>query len=243
MYTKFIAGIATAVVLSAGAASAATTFTIDVGEDSLFSTNSPATGSSASLTFAFEQVTAPGITSDVKLTVTVDNTTGDGDAFGSGATASKLVGFAFTTPDAVSLGDTASNYVGSSYFPYLLLNDDSVNGNQFNSITFDLGGGLKSTLEGSGSPSAGLDPEDGTTSVSFYLKGLDEVTMASYFEDGFEDGTLKLGLRFKAVNGTGADSDKLLYVAPTTPVPLPAGGLLLLTGLGGIALMRRRAKA
>ena len=40
--------------------------------------------------------------------------------------------------------------------------------------------------------------------------------------------------------GSGIYADNLTFSAGMSPVPLPAGGLLILTGLGGLALMRRR---
>ena len=40
--------------------------------------------------------------------------------------------------------------------------------------------------------------------------------------------------------GSGIYADNLTFSSAMSPVPLPAGGLLILTGLGGLALMRRR---
>lgn len=216
-----------------GAASAATVFSIDVTDGSLFSTNSPATGSTAKLDFSFAQSG-----SDVDLTVATENTTGSA-TFGSGATESRLMGFAFETPDLVSL----VSFTGSTIFSELLTNDGSVNGGPFNSIIFDLGAGNKSSLLGGGNPNGAL-AQGSSTSVTFKLSGLGESAMASAFETGFSSGSLELGLRFKAVNGSGADSDKLLYRAPDpTPVPLPAAAWMLLAGLGGLAAMKRRKSA
>ena len=51
--------------------------------------------------------------------------------------------------------------------------------------------------------------------------------------------TLTQNFMFSWGAGTGADAGFDLSVA-ITPIPLPAAGLMLLTALGGMALMRRR---
>ncbi|MEO9516769.1 MAG: VPLPA-CTERM sorting domain-containing protein [Paracoccaceae bacterium] len=45
-----------------------------------------------------------------------------------------------------------------------------------------------------------------------------------------------------SLNPTGASASSSLAGSDVVPVPLPAGGFLLLTGLGGIAAHRRRRK-
>jgi len=227
----YIAALATVIGVAGFAVNAATVFSVDIGDGTVFSTNTSATGSAASLEFSFLQNGA-----NVDLTVTAENTTGN-TTFGSGATLSRMMGFAFETPDTVSF----VSFTGTTIFSNLLQNDSSVNGGPFNSITFDLGAGNKSTLEGSGNPNDAL-AQGSSTSTLFKLNGLAEAAMATAFETGFADGTLELGLRFKAVNGTGADSDKLLYRAPDapSPVPLPAAAWMLLAGLGGLAAVKRR---
>lgn len=45
------------------------------------------------------------------------------------------------------------------------------------------------------------------------------------------------------LGGGDADYDDAIYLVDATPIPLPAGGLLLLTGLAGLAAARRRKKS
>ncbi len=59
---------------------------------------------------------------------------------------------------------------------------------------------------------------------------------AYLFEDGFE-GTLE----FWTANEHGL-SNYVVVGRDMAPVPLPAAGFLLLGGLGGLAMMRRRSK-
>jgi len=55
----------------------------------------------------------------------------------------------------------------------------------------------------------------------------------------------RIGLRFQSVGDLGLDglgdgSEKLISFSTPTPVPLPAAGWLLLSGLAGIRILRRR---
>lgn len=61
-----------------------------------------------------------------------------------------------------------------------------------------------------------------------------------------EDGTVLLTFTFDSVECVGSDAGgcpDIDFVVSATPVPLPAAGFLLLGGLGGLAMMRRRKKS
>lgn len=250
------AAVAAALALSASAAMAGGVNLIFGADSGSTNYNDPDfTGAAGAIDFSFlDQAT------EVLVTMTIFNTTGD-TTFGSGATGSKLVGVGFDLPTGVT-------YVGpytpdtDNHFPYLGFNDSTLNGTpkladgtpltSFNDITFDVAVTLKEDdLSGGGSPSAGL-PEDDSAVVSFILDGLDAAGMMSAFQTGFDDGSLFAGMRFKDVNA-GAGSEKLLYngdgggtCGPNDPscnvVPLPASAWLMLAGILGLGIARRRIR-
>ena len=51
-----------------------------------------------------------------------------------------------------------------------------------------------------------------------------------------------VGLRIQSTTGVNATSLKIYSDDPTTPIPVPAGGLLLLTALAGAGVVARRRK-
>lgn len=73
--------------------------------------------------------------------------------------------------------------------------------------------------------------------IAGYAAGEDAFTNLFVDFTGLEGGGLLGGITWNA------DTDALAYAGDLTPVvPLPAGGLLLLTGFAGFGLMRRRRK-
>lgn len=77
--------------------------------------------------------------------------------------------------------------------------------------------------------------EVGDVPVSFTLEDINDVLVLSDF--------YAVGVRVQEV-GPNGDSDKLLgYASVSAPVPLPAGGVLLLSALAGGAVLRRKRKA
>ena len=95
----------------------------------------------------------------------------------------------------------------------------------------------------------GLHPQDDTIDPSLNNPPLDfaglpdnlggGVTVESYFWDFSGDGSFANGKWSNPETGTAVATLK----AKISVVPLPAGGLLLLTGLGGLAALRRRKQA
>lgn len=75
-----------------------------------------------------------------------------------------------------------------------------------------------------------------STPLTFMISDLGGSLTLSDFES--------VGLRFNAVSGLPAGDSGARVIGTVAAVPLPASGLLLLAGVGGIAAMRRRkAKA
>lgn len=195
------------------------------------------TGASGRVSFSF----ADGAAGEVVLTLEITNATGD-LAFGRGATASRLTGFAFDIPDiATVVGHGAGSFL-SGYLADVSLPPFG---------TFDVGFADDKNFLG-GKPKGAL-PEGLTETVSLTLKtaylGADEVESA--FVDGINDGNLRAAMRFQDVNG-GANkgaSDKLFYtgtifgpdpVDVDNPVPVPGALVLMVSALAGGGLFSRR---
>ena len=214
---------------AAPAASVLDAFTLTFGEGAT-SSNDPATGASGTATFSFLDEMG-----QVRLSIDVANRT-DSTSIGAGATSGKLTGFAFDLlmGDASMGGFTNTGFLdtfllGADFQPFGTLDVAFANNDNFN------GGNANGAL-----------PEGQSTTVSFLLGTAgDAMLTATRYETAFFAGELQAGLRFQQVDA-GEGSDKLVYNPPTTPmtppaaVPLPAAGVLLLAGLGGLAAARRR---
>lgn len=116
-------------------------------------------------------------------------------------------------------------------------------------VFYSLGGSvLRGTLEGSGTVGEtvdGIRVEVTTDTLSFdpAIKGTgsfsgDSQTLAIVGNPFDMTTTLVFGQQ----TGVGSNVNSTLDTSPL-PVPLPAGGLLLLSALGGVATLRRRRKA
>jgi PEP-CTERM motif len=178
------------------------------------SSNTPATGSSAKVDFKFTQSGQ-----NVLVNLDIFNTTGE-TTFGSGATKSTLMGFAFDLLDGITIG----SFTGNSNFGNLGSNIDLAPIQE----TFDVGISLNSNFIG-GNPNGGLT-QGSSSSVSFLLSGANLLaeTLEQDFFKGFSDGTLKWATRFQAVGSLqgpyqGSTSDKLwggtITGAPEIPQP------------------------
>jgi hypothetical protein len=215
-------------------------FTFSLGQGSKSSNddgtvlNQP-TGASALLTFNFSEVI--GTPGDVKIDLTVKNTTGT-PTFGAGATASKLTGIALDLVPGVSF----KSFVGNQYLDTFL---SSVSFPPFGS--FDIAFADNGSFLG-GNANDAL-PEGTATQLSFVVTapGKTAAQLEAEFLNAYSDNAdnIDIGARFQQVNA-GEGSEKLLGGTPgdnddddevTVPEPATVLGLSL---IGGMFAARRR---
>ncbi|SFP76528.1 PEP-CTERM protein-sorting domain-containing protein [Nitrosomonas cryotolerans] len=229
-------------ILSTHIASATITLFFDSTSSS---SNTPATGASAKAEFLFSDDGSGGVKIDLLFT----NTTGAIPVFGSGATESKLTGIGF---DLIRLNTGITTFVSGTHLNTLILTPTLP---PFES--FDIGIADNANFLG-GNANAAL-PQGSTDTASFILigSGLTAAVLEDEFFDGFSTGSLGYVARFQQVNGSGADSDKLLggtatcdscgfVPPPPPPVAIAEPATLALFGLGllGIGVVRQaRLKA
>lgn len=194
-------------------------------------TNGIGTGATATLDFNIVQSGA-----DLLLNLGITNTTGT-KATAGGATDSSLVGVAF---DVLS-GVTASvKSTAGSNFTSFWENVD-ISGLHDG---FDYGISTpRNSFEG-GNANTGLSKNQ-STFVSFLLTGssLSAEQAQSAFLTGFQNGTLKAGVRFQQVSGSNiGTSDKVMAGvsadAEAVPEPTTIAGMVM--GLGSLVAARRK---
>ncbi|MEG4396989.1 PEP-CTERM sorting domain-containing protein [Microcoleus sp. BROC3] len=195
-------------------------------------TNGTGTGATATLDFNIVQSGA-----DLLLNLGITNTTGT-KATAGGATDSSLVGVAF---DVLS-GVTASvkSTAGSSFTTFW--QNVKIDGLQKDG--FDYGISTPREEFNGGDPKEGLYKNQSTL-VSFLLTGssLSAAQAESAFLTGFQNGTLKAGVRFQQVSGSNiGTSDKVMAGvsadAEAVPEPTTIAGMVM--GLGSLVAARRK---
>lgn len=189
------------------------------------------TGATATLDFNFVQSGA-----DLLLNLGIKNTTGTQTTAG-GATNSSLVGVAFDVLSGVNA--SVKSTTGSTFTKFWQNVDISGLHNGF-----DYGISIaRKEFEG-GNAKEGLYKNQSTL-VSFLLTGssLSAAQAESAFLTGFQNGTLKAGVRFQQVDGSRVgNSDKVMAgVSPDAePVPEPTTIAGMVMGLGSLVAARRK---
>jgi len=212
-------------------------FSLTFGEDSA-SSNSPATGASATVDFTFTD-TVDGIQLDLFFDNTTDETT-----FGAGATEGILVGFVLDIVEAVN----SVSLIDLGAFDAFQFDEDGITFEPFsnNGVNFgSFNGNFDVELDDTGSPQDGV-LEGASTTVKLLLDSAENAaTIESAFFNGFNAGTIRAATRFQDVNA-GSGSDKLLIGSVDNggpepePVPEPAAMAGLIAIGAGVVINRRK---
>ena len=194
-------------------------------------TNGIGTGATATLDFNFVQSGA-----DLLLNLGITNTTGT-QATAGGATNSSLVAVAFDVFSGVSA--SVQSTAGSTFTQFW--NNVDISGLHNG---FDYGISTPRNNFNGGNANGGLYKNQSTL-VSFLLTGssLSAAQAESAFLTGFQNGTLKAGVRFQQVAGSSVGtSDKVMagVSADAEPVPEPTTIAGMVMGLGSLVAARRK---
>ncbi|MBD1828233.1 PEP-CTERM sorting domain-containing protein [Microcoleus vaginatus GB1-A2] len=229
--TACIATAGLAIASSLLTATQAQAFSLSVAPE-YGTTNGIGTGATATLDFNFVQSGA-----DLLLNLGITNTTGTKTTAG-GATNSSLVAVAFDVLSGVS-ASVKSTAAGSTFTKFWQNVDISGLHNGF-----DYGISTPRNTFNGGNANGGLYKNQSTL-VSFLLTGssLSAAQAESAFLTGFQNGTLKAGVRFQQVDGSRVGtSDKVMagVSADAEPVPEPTTIAGMVMGLGSLVAARRK---
>lgn len=92
------------------------------------------------------------------------------------------------------------------------------------------------SADAQGNPSNGVNLASDSLKMVFNLSN--NVSYANVVA-ALANGSLRIGLHVRAI-GTGADSDAFVNTGTPVIIPLPAGGVMAMAGLAGVAAIRRR---
>lgn len=138
---------------------------------------------------------------------------------GTGET-NRITSFGFTTdPSATNISVTSAGWDG-------VVDTSGINGAGYQHFDIEACVYNGSTCTGGGNEGvAGLQSE--TVDLSFYYGGGSDLEFTSF------------ATRWQSIGEGGDDS---MVLGPTTPIPLPAAGWLLLGGVAGLGALARRQK-